>query len=76
MNDGRTLLRRSGASGSFGAAHLRFGYAVFDKQFPRTRDQAWRESIIYTEQAQTNARKAFLMFGNISRVSRTAGEMS
>ena len=32
------------------------------------RDQAWRESIIYTEQAQTNARKAFLMFGNLSRV--------
>src|SRR5258705_12771472 len=74
MIDGRTLLRRSGASGSSGTAHLRFGYAVFEKQLPRTRDQAWRESIIHAKQAQTNAREAFLMFENISRV-RERGQL-
>ncbi len=74
MNAGRTLLRRRGASGSPGTARLRFGYAVFDKQLPRTRDQAWRESIIHAKQAQTNAREAFLMFGNISRV-RERGQL-
>src|SRR5882762_4192885 len=61
-------LRSSGAPGSSGTTQLRFGYAAFGNQLPRTRDQAWGESVIHTEQAQTDPREAFLMFGNLSRV--------
>src|SRR5712664_2881290 len=68
MSDVRTPLRGGSASGSSGAAYLGFGYSAVGNQPPGTRDQAWREGIIYTEQAKTNPREAFLMFGNISRV--------
>src|SRR5882757_8108336 len=74
MSDVRASLRRSRAFGSSGAAHLGLGYPAVGNQLPGTRDQAWREGIIHTKQAQTNPREAFLVFGNFSRV-RERGQL-
>jgi hypothetical protein len=68
MSDVRTSLGRSGLPGSSGAADLWLSYPAFGNQLPRTREQAWREGVIYTKQAQAHSRKALLMLDDISSV--------
>ena len=52
MSDVRTPLRGSSASGSSAAAYLRLSYTAVGNQLPRTRDQAWRESIMARQVGQ------------------------